>query len=543
MRILGISPFHDSSVAIINDGQIEYFSKEERLTRKKRDRLGLLSLKKADDYKKGHIDYIVITSPWFDDPYNNKLELYFKKKYPNTPVLRMCNEHHLSHASLAFYNSGFDKCLTAVIDRNGSKFERLFESESIFISEYPNKFTPIYKSYCLDKIGINEDFLNFKKIKEITKDWPDCDIKADSTMNITKVYESATTFIGQHCLENGKTMGLSSYGKDKPFKKLFVDGLPNSNLFVSLNDDDNSVLLKSHLDKKTNKVTKENYEQYADYAYQVQTQTKEEVLDLIKKYVNKTNIKKVCITGGYGLNVVTNEYLIKNLPDVDFYFEPLADDTGNSLGSAMYIYRDKTKDISRYPLKHTFFNNVKEDINIDGRDVTIREIANHLDKGKIVAVYNGQSEAGPRALGNRSILFDPRNANAKEIVNKVKNREWYRPFAGSVLKEDMADYFETHHIKDSPFMTISFQSKTNKIPGITHVDNSCRIQSVDRDISHFYELLNEFKSITNVSVLLNTSFNMAGEALVETVSDAINTFKKTDIDILWFPEINKMMTK
>ena len=92
-------------------------------------------------------------------------------------------------------------------------------------------------------------------------------------------------------------------------------------------------------------------------------------------------------------------------------------------------------------------------------------------------------------------------------------------------------------------MTISFQSKTNKIPGITHVDNSCRIQSVDRDISHFYELLNEFKSITNVSVLLNTSFNMAGEALVETVSDAINTFKKTDIDILWFPEINKMMTK
>lgn len=543
MRVLGISPFHDSSVAIVNNGQIEYFSKEERLTRKKRDRLGLLSLKKADEFKKGYLDYIVISSPWFDDPYNNKLELYFKEKYPNTPVLRMCYEHHLSHASLAFYNSGFDKSLNVVIDRNGSRFERLFESETVFISEYPNKFIPVYKSYCLDKIGINEDFENYKKIKEITKEWPDCEIVADSTMNITKVYESATTLIGQHCLENGKTMGLSSYGKNLSFKNLFVDGLPNSNLFVSLNDVEKSTLLKSHLSKKTNEVTKQNYEFYANYAYQVQTQTKEEVYNLIKKYIDKTNIKKVCVTGGYGLNVVTNEYLIKKLPDVEFYFEPLADDTGNSLGSAMYIYRDKTKDKNKYPLEHTFFNNKKESININGTSVTTKEIANYLSKGKIVAVYNGQSEAGPRALGNRSILFDARNPNAKEIVNKVKKREWYRPFAGSVLKEDMTDYFETHHIKNSPFMTISFQSKTNKIPGVTHVDNSCRIQSVDKNIPHFYELLTEFKNITNVSVLLNTSFNMAGESLVETVNDAIKTFEKTDIDILWFPEVKKMLTK
>lgn len=546
MRIIGISPMHDSSVAIIHNGQVEYFSKEERLTRKKRDMRPYLSFDNAIKYSKGKVDYVVISSPTGDDNFNNQLEHYIKKKI-DVKVIRLCDHHHLSHASLAFYNSGFDKSLTVVIDRNGSKFDRLRESESIFISEYPHQFQPIYKSYWLEKIGLYEDNLNYEKIKEITKDWPDCDIVADSTMNITKVYESATTLIGQDALENGKTMGLAAYGKDQSFKSLFVNDVPNTNLFVSRIDYNQQVILKDHLQKQIKEVPKTNYEFYANYAFQVQKQTQQQVLKLVKKYVEKTGIKKVCLTGGYGLNVVTNEYLIKNLPDVQFYFEPIADDTGNSIGAAMYVYRNETKDKKKYPLKHTFFNHIKENFDtLEGVNVTTKEIANYLSQSKIVAVYNGLAEAGPRALGNRSILFDPRNPNAKDIVNKVKNREWYRPFAGSVLKEDMKNYFETHHIEFSPFMTISFQVKENKkniIPGVIHKDNSCRIQSVDTDIPHFYNLLKEFKSITNVSVLLNTSFNMAGEALVESFSDAINTFNKTEIDILWFPELGKMIKK
>ena len=545
MRILGMSPLHDSSVAIIHNGQVEYFSKEERLTRKKRDMCPYLSFDKALKYSKGKIDYVVISSPTKDDILNDQLEVYIKKKL-DVKIVRLCDHHHLSHASLAFYNSGFDKSLTVVIDRNGSRFDRLRESESIFISEYPHDFKPIYKSYWLEKIGIYEDNLNYEKIKEITKDWPDCKVVADSTMNITKVYETATTLIGQNPLENGKTMGLAAYGKEQPFKSLFVDDIPNSNLFMSKNIFSEPVIMKDHLSNQIKEVPKNNYHFYADYAFQVQKQTQQQVLKLIKKYVEKTGIKKVCLTGGYGLNVVTNEYLIKNLPDVEFYFEPLADDSGNSIGAAMFAYRNETKDIKKYPLKHTFFNHIKEDINIQGEDVSTKEIANYLSQSKIVAVYKGQAEAGPRALGNRSILFDPRNSKAKDIINTVKNREWYRPFAGSVLKEHMKDYFETHHIESSPFMTISFQVKEDKkniIPGIIHIDNSCRIQSVDKDIPHFYDLLKEFKSITNVSVLLNTSFNMAGEALVESLDDAINTFNKTKIDILWFPEIGKMIKK
>ena len=549
MRVLGISPMHDSSVAIINNGNLEFFCKEERLTRKKRAHNPLLSLDKAFKNAKGDIDFIVISSPTKTDPLNNFLEIYLSKK-TKAPILRLCDYHHLTHASLAFYNSGFNKALSLVIDRNGSYFDRLRESESIFICEYPNYFKPIYKSFWLERIGLVEDKLNLDKIVALKtfKNLNDCEIVADSTMSITRVYESATTLIGQHPMENGKTMGLSAYGKNKKFKSLFIDGVPNTNLFMnSFEVEDEPVIYKKYYHDRVEKVPEDNYSLYADFAFQVQKQTQEEVLKLIKRYIDKTQIKSVCVTGGYGLNVVTNEYLVKNLPDVNFYFEPLADDSGNSIGAAMFVYRNETQDKTIRPLKDTFFNNINHiPITIKGENVTDKKIAKYLSESKTIAVFNGKAEGGPRALGNRSILFDPRNPKAKEIVNTIKQREWYRPFAASVLIEHMQDYFETHNLKSSPFMTMSFQVKKNKqalIPGVMHVDNSCRVQTVDKSIKHYYNLLKEFYRITNIPLVLNTSFNVAGAPLVETVEDAVETFNTTAIDILWFPEIKKMIKK
>ena len=146
-------------------------------------------------------------------------------------------------------------------------------------------------------------------------------------------------------------------------------------------------------------------------------------------------------------------------------------------------------------------------------------------------------------MGNRSILFDARNSDAKEIINTVKGREWYRPFACSVLKEDAKEYFDMYHLDESPNMTLSFPVKTSNIPGVTHVDNTCRIQTVDRSISHFYNVLKEFRNLTGVSVLLNTSFNLAGNPLVETPEEAIKVFNESKIDVLWFPEINRMISE
>jgi carbamoyltransferase len=536
MRILGLTSAHDSSLCIINNGFIEYFSKEERLTRKKRDKTAKISFQNIT----GSFDYVILCSPTFSD-YDKELQLLIKKKF-NCPVINFHKQHHLSHASLAHYNSGFEKSLTVVIDRNGGVYNGMRESETVFeVSQ--NNFKELYKSFWLFNIGECYDRSNLEQIDILKKQNPNCTYVADSTMNITKVYETATSLIGEHPLENGKTMGLSSYGQDKNFINLFENGIPKTHLFWHKQDEDRKVLLKEHLYNQISEVNKNDYQFYADYSFQVQKQTQEEVLRLVKSYVNKTEIKNVCITGGYGLNVVCNTYLVKNLPNVNFYFEPLADDSGNSIGAAIFLWKQLTNNTDISKLTHTFFNNKIDNTPINGVSTTTKEIAMMLSKKKIIAVYNGCAEAGPRALGNRSILYDARDNNAKNIVNKVKNREWYRPFAASVLKEYAHNYFDMMNLKDSPFMTNSFNVISNNIPGVTHTDNTCRVQTVDKTIPHFYDLLTEFYLLTGIPLLLNTSFNVAGEPLVETIDDAIKTFNNSKIDVLWFPERKLVLYK
>ena len=542
MKVLGISPCHDSSVCIIDNGKIDFFCKEERLTGNKREDFPLKSLLEALKHSKNKIDFVVMCSPYPDNLTNLLLEPILNKLLPNTNYIKFCKFHHLAHASLAFYNSGFKKSLVFVIDRNGSKFDFFRESESIFIAEYPDKFIPIYKSYYLYNMG-EKDSAILKEIEILKNKYPLCEININSTMNITKVYETATTLINQNPLENGKTMGLSSYGKNKKFKKLFINKIPDSNLFYHLNVNNDLPILKEHVNKITKDLNENNYSYYADYAYQVQKQTQENVLNILKQKIKETNIKNVCLSGGYALNVVTNAFLVKNLPNINFYFEPIADDTGNSIGAAMFVYRKESKDKKINKIKDTFFNNKLHNINIKGKKCSIKEIAKKLSEQKIVAIFNEKAEAGPRSLGNRSILFDPSNKDAKKIINGVKNREWYRPFAGSVLKEYANKYFHMMNLKESPHMTISFKVKLQKIPGITHVDNTCRIQTVDESIPHLYQLLKEFLKLKNIPVLLNTSFNISGKPLVESVEDAVNTFNNSKIDVLWFPEKEIILEK
>jgi carbamoyltransferase len=366
-------------------------------------------------------------------------------------------------------------------------------------------------------------------------------------MSTVKIYESATTLINEKPLENGKTMGLAAYGSPQPFVSFYSNGRPDDSLFTHgpfvVNNYDTTIF-SEYVGLRTPKVTTENYKIYADYAYQVQQQTQDAVLQMVKHWVERTGNINVCLTGGYALNVVCNEHLVKHLPHVNFYFEPLADDSGNSIGAAMHLYRHLTHDQTVHPLKHTFVHGTSDNTVIDGDACTITDIANALCNQKTVAVFNSLAESGPRALGNRSILFDPRNPNAKQIVNGIKQREWYRPFAAMVLEEDFGDYFETHGLTKSEFMTISFKCKQpTLVPGIVHVDGSCRVQTVSKDLPHIYELLKEFKRITGCPVILNTSFNLAGEPLVDSVNDALKTFNASGIDILWFPEQHKFKGK
>lgn len=169
-----------------------------------------------------------------------------------------------------------------------------------------------------------------------------------------------------------------------------------------------------------------------------------------------------------------------------------------------------------------------------------------LDK-KIGSIFQGKSESGPRALGNRSIIFDPRVVDGKEIVNKVKCREQFRPFAASILEEEVSNWFEMFGIESSPFMTFSFNiisSKSSKVPSIVHVDGTCRIQTVNKiENRNYYNLIKCFYSKTDVPMLLNTSFNLAGEPIVETVEDAIRTLVNSKLDYVYFPELKMAVIK
>jgi carbamoyltransferase len=252
----------------------------------------------------------------------------------------------------------------------------------------------------------------------------------------------------------------------------------------------------------------------------------------------------VIITGGYGLNVVANNYLIEQNPDVSFYFEPNADDTGNSMGAAWYFYRQHTSDKTPYPKNNTFYHHLDEQPVVTGRSATARDLAELLVKDRSIALYDGQPEAGPRALGHRSIIFDPRGRDAKDKVNEIKKREWYRPFAGIILEEYFEEYFETLGLKSSPEMTVSFKAKQIAIdnaPGVIHVDGTCRIQTVTE--GYMAEVLREYHQITGVPILLNTSFNLAGAPLVHTKQDALDTLKDSMLDYVYFVQDDALINE
>ena len=549
MRVLGNSPAHDASVCVINNGEIELYLKEERLSRIKRDSHPYLSLQKVKENIVGPIDYAVICSPTPD----NWGELIFTvKKMFGCPVQHLCEKHHLQHASLAFYNSGFNSAAVIVVDRNGSDYNGVLrEAESIFIANYPYHFQEIYKSFCATDKGINFDEKSRLILENLKEKNSQCDYVCDSNFNITQVYETATSLISQHVLENGKTMGLSSYGDENLiFPNLFLDNtnIPIDNYFSHYskwyNQNYTCAINKRLNDKETEKVTKENYKLYADYAYHVQKQTQDAVCHLIDKVLHTTEVKNICITGGYGLNIVANAYYVEKYPHINFYFEPLADDSCNSIGGALLTYKINHNSNKKSKMKNTFFHGFSYSLeNINGHNCDVNDIVEILSKKKTVAVYNGLAESGPRALGNRSILFDATVDNGRDIVNKIKKREWYRPFACICLEEDASEYFDMKNIKKSEYMTLCFNVKEkykNILSSITHVDNTCRIQTIDKN-HHLYDLLKKYKEKTGYGILLNTSFNLAGDPLVETPEDALYVLNNSNLHCIWFTEKNKIV--
>lgn len=545
MRIAAIHATHDSSVAIINDGVLEFFCKEERLSGEKRDGMPFFSIDKASELYGGRIDVALFCSATSE---RRLFKEYIRKKL-KCPVEQYSDmRHHASHAAISYFNSGFGEALVFVIDRNGSGFfddreqDIAREAESVFVFNKRSHWAPVFKRFNLN-VGTQHAHSVNREIKSRFS----CETEAKSPFGIVSTYECATTLINQNPLENGKTMGLAAYSTKTEFEPLFDENdIPiSSKMVADIGDGDPEGrwwlgnCFVDHLERVTNQLVSQNCEFYADKAKQVQVQTQDVLLRLVRKWVDKTGIKQVCLSGGYAMNVVANNYLIANMPDVSFYFEPVADDTGLTIGAAM-LYGFEAHGIVPEPLNDTFFH-YWEPEPFDGSKVTVDQVAQLLASGKSVAVFEGNPEAGARALGHRSILLDPSSSDAKDKMNKIKKREWYRPFAGVILEDEFPNYFDTLGLKSAPDMTISFEAKplaVEKMSGVIHADNSCRIQTVHQGTLH--RILTAFYEKTGVPALMNTSFNLAGAPLVQTVDDALATLANSDLDYVVFVDNDDM---
>ena len=295
----------------------------------------------------------------------------------------------------------------------------------------------------------------------------------------------------------GKLMGLSAYGKVDEAIYLILETI--------------------------NKIKKEDIEKYEikDIAATLQQLTIDSVLETILPFKTSDNL---CVSGGVAYNGYMNEEFTKYWTNV--HVPPAVGDEGQALGS--YMHADFTQNQNIHVPK--IYAGKEYDFN-EGTPIDASQVAQEITNGKIIGWFNGKSESGNRALGNRSILADPRNPNIKDIINKqIKRREDFRPFAPSVLEECYKEWFNTN--QPSPYMSRIMTVKKDSIPGVTHIDNTARIQTVnEKQNFKFYQLIKEFYKLTGIPMVLNTSFNCR-EPIVETPREAINTFNNTELDMV-----------
>ena len=582
--IAAIARGHNASVALLKDGEVVFSIEEERLSRVKYDGGPLAAMTKILDYT-DKLDWLVIahTQPLQETAGKNdftgediytafarKLGLIQKQAMPgeHPQVIDMAKYHHKLHAACAFYRSGFDEAAAVVVDGAGTfipvnEYETIWEVESIFDCRYPDIFETKYKH--LGGRGPMLSSYNKESDANFIDEKGTIELAVTEKAGITKTYEAVTNYCGWDFIEAGKTMGLFPYGKPndnipKLFENTDVGCFSNRNI-ITPNYPNGAFVNSGHFEYLDNHNEKDLtlLQNRRDMAYAVQTQTQQQVLNLIYKAVEITGHKKVVISGGYGLNCVANYFYLQQLQKdgIEIYVEPVSNDCGTAIGAAYLYWRSLTKitknngrqDILYLGFEYDYSTKIEtlaEEWGATVEDATNEDVVNLITEKNIVCIFQGRSENGPRALGNRSILYDPTDPNGKDFVNEVKRREYFRPFAGSILEEDAHEWFDLRGMKSSPTMMYAVNCQPGiekKIPAIIHVDGTCRIQTVNRDQNaNYYDLIKAFKEKTGCPIIFNTSFNLGGEPLVETLEDALWTLQQSELDYLYLPEYGKLLT-
>ncbi len=581
MNILGISCYyHDSAAALIQDGKIIAAAEEERFSRKKHDSgfptLAIDFCLKSGGISNENIDYVV----FYEKPFR-KLDRIMKTIITTYPRSRgvfvqvikkwltqklwikstiqsklnidadkiLFTEHHISHAASAFLLCPFKQAAILTIDGVG-------EWATVTLGQ-----------------GNENDIKLFKQI--------------EFPHSLGLFYSAFTAYLGFEVNEGEyKVMGMAAYGKPR-----FIDQIKTNVLSIaddgsfSLNLDYFSfqhstkksfskkleVLLgpsrdinsdfftdqfdyPSYFGEKPNdypELCKKN-QYYADIAASLQNIIEEIILKQIKFLAQKTKLKHLCIAGGVALNSTANGRILQDGPFEHIYIQPSPGDSGAAIGAALYVYHTILKQKREHILENAYLGQEysSEEIedflkqnNIAAKKCSSSEqlieiCARAITDGNIIGWFQGRFEWGPRALGNRSIIADPRDEKMKEIVNsKIKFREPFRPFAPVIIENELENFFEIKNPDQYPLRFMLFvlaikPDKLNIIPAVNH-QGTGRVQTMNKQLNPlYYDLIESFRKKTGVPLLLNTSFNLKGEPIVNTPQNAYNTFKNSGLDLL-----------
>ncbi|MFQ6134344.1 MAG: carbamoyltransferase [Nitrososphaerales archaeon] len=467
------------------------------------------------------VDCVVFPGATYEN-FTEILAGFFKFRFKHSPPIRLV-DHHFAHASSAFYVSGFDEAMVLTLDLSGD-----------------NRSTTL--SYGVDG-----------KITEIT------DFRKPNSLGL--FYSIITEYLGfQYDNDEYKVMGLSAYGKPTYDLSWFLqsNGETGSYTFNSEYASESIRPGKSHPSRQLKLGNDKLWERlgqprrkdepitrhHEEMAASAQRHLEKVAVDLVTWLHRKTGSRNLCIAGGVGLNCVMNQRL-RALPFIDQVFiQPAASDAGLALGGALAVAVENGLRFSK--MVHTLYGALYSDEEIESEiskfklphkhcDDVAKMAAQAVSEGKIVGWFQGRMEYGPRALGARSILADPRDASMKDKVNElVKFREEFRPFAPAILVEFVDEYFVDGC--ESPFMILTFDVREDKklvIPAVVHVDDTARVQTVDKKTNPlFHRLIQEFYKTTGVPVVLNTSFNIRGQPIVLNPQQAISTFYGTGMDCL-----------
>lgn len=583
MYILGVSCFyHDSAVALLKDGELVAAAMEERFTRLKNDNgfptMAIdFCLRKAgitgDDldyvvfYEKPFVKFerILLTTlgtfPRSRDVWREALfvwlpeKLWVKTRLQN--YLRIGGDkilfcdHHMSHAASAFYCSPFEEAAVLTVDGVGE-----------------------WTTTTIGKATANWDGKGTNHIELFEEQ------RFPHSLGL--LYSAFTAFLGFKVNEGEyKVMGMAPYGQprfvDKVMKLINIE--PDGSFRLNMDyfsfqysatrtynhkftdlfgservPSDDFFTMATNPERSAEKAAMDRNQYYADVAASIQAVTEDALLKLACRAYEKTGLKKLVMAGGVALNSVANYKLLHDTPFEEIYIQPAAGDDGGALGAALWVYHSVLNQPRKMVMKHAYWGEeyneseirsfleaqgIKYDY-LPNDEKLLDQVADSITHGQVVGWFQGRFEWGPRALGNRSILADPRRSEMKNIVNtKIKYREPFRPFAPVVLAECAEDYFDFPNVAQQyppRFMLMVSPVKADKqavIPATTHEGGTGRLQTIDHDTNpRYYEIVRRFGQATGVPVLLNTSFNLRGEPIVTTPANAWNTFSKSGLDLL-----------